>query len=198
MLHFDTEKIKDKSQKEIFDFFYSEGPYKHMYATKSIADHLHTSAKYIMGYIPNRTTKILEIGSGVGHLIKLLYDMGYKNIVGTDISSVAIGRAEHKDLMIACEAKSLPFADDEFDIAVSIGTYEHVPINDIDVSFRELLRATKRAILFIDRGGTDPTHYTNEAEEYWVTRIYKATGTKAIIDKNFTGGSKTHPILINL
>lgn len=190
--------MEGKSQREIFDFFYSEGEYKNMYIPECIVEHLHKSAKYIVGFIPDRTTKILEVGSGVGHLIKLLYDRGYKNIVGTDISSVAIERAEHKEFMIACEAKSLPFADDEFDIAVSIGTYEHMPVEDINVSFRELLRVAKRAILFIDKGGTDLTHYTNEVEEYWVEKIKKATSAKVRIDKDFRGGSNTNPILVNL
>lgn len=198
MSSFDIEKIKGKSQREIFDYFYSEGAYKNMYVPGHIASHIHKSAKYIVGFIPDKTIKILEIGSGIGNLIKILYDQGYKNIVGSDISEVAIRMAEHKERMVACEAKSLPFADGEFDMAVSIGTYEHIPPKDIDASFKELLRVARSAILFIDKGGTDPTHYTNEVEEYWAEKIKKAAGIKVRIDENFRGGSDTRPLLVNL
>lgn len=91
--------------------------------------------------------KILDVGCGKGFL---LYDftkvMPGLQIHGIDISDYAIANAkeEIKDkLQIGC-ATSLPYADDYFDLVISITTLHNLPNYDLDKALREIERVGKK------------------------------------------------------
>lgn len=91
--------------------------------------------------------KILDVGCGKGFL---LYDftkvMSGLQIHGIDISDYAIANAkeEIKDkLQVGC-ATSLPYADDYFDLVISITTLHNLPNYDLDKALREIERVGKK------------------------------------------------------
>ena len=95
--------------------------------------------------ILKRHHKILEIGCGIGKLTNYLYELGYHNIIGIDISEVAItyGRTHFPNISLHCmPADSIKFADEQFDICLSFDLIEHLP--NVTGHFEEVLRVLKQ------------------------------------------------------
>ena len=111
--------------------------------------------------------KILDIGCGKGFL---LYDFTQVvpgvEVRGLDISSYAIENAkeEVKPLMQVGHAKLLPFADQSFDLVISITTLHNLYCYDLDSALREMERVGKQKYLVVES-------YRNEEEKanllYW-------------------------------
>lgn len=64
-------------------------------------------------------TKILEIGSGEGLLLKLLQEKGF-NVVGVDARPVSGGGVRE----VAARIEQLPFADATFDVVVGVAVFD--------------------------------------------------------------------------
>ena len=111
--------------------------------------------------------KILDVGCGKGIL---LYDFTQAvpgiEVCGLDISSYAIENAkeEVKPFLQVGHAKQLPFADQSFDLVISITTLHNLYCYDLDSALRELERVGKRKYLVVES-------YRNEEEKanllYW-------------------------------
>lgn len=51
----------------------------------------------IVSFLPeDKSTKILDLGCGIGNIAELIYNKGYKNYIGVDFSKVAIERARRR------------------------------------------------------------------------------------------------------
>ncbi len=88
--------------------------------------------------------KILEIGCGIGKLCNKLYDRGYHNITGVDISASAIsfGKKSFPHIILnSMDAALLKFPDECFDVCLSFDLVEHLP--DINDHFKEVWRVLK-------------------------------------------------------
>ncbi len=111
--------------------------------------------------------KILDVGCGKGIL---LYDFTQAvpgiEVCGLDISSYAIENAkeEVKPFLQVGHAKQLPFADQSFDLVISINTLHNLHCYDLDSALRELERVGKKKYLVVES-------YRNEEEKanllYW-------------------------------
>ena len=111
--------------------------------------------------------KILDIGCGKWFL---LYDFTQVvpgvEVRGLDISSYAIENAkeEVKPLLQVGHAKLLPFADQSFDLVISITTLHNLYCYDLDSALREMERVGKQKYLVVES-------YRNEEEKanllYW-------------------------------
>ena len=111
--------------------------------------------------------KILDVGCGKGIL---LYDFTQAvpgiEVCGLDISSYAIENAkeEVKPFLQVGHAKRLPFADQSFDLVISINTLHNLYCYDLDSALRELERVGKKKYLVVES-------YRNEEEKanllYW-------------------------------
>jgi SAM-dependent methyltransferase len=72
--------------------------------------------------------KVLEVGCGDGAMLRLLVDRGI-TVAGVDASSSGIERCLSQGLHAECldvSTDSLPFSDDEFDVVISLETFEHL------------------------------------------------------------------------
>jgi len=189
---------------------YNSKSYRGMYANYIfdkyiiLPAHYTDCARYIKNTLHIDTdAKILEIGCGTGALLFVMNkNLDYQNMIGIDISDVAKELSIVPDITFQGDASKLDFADKEFDLIVSIGTYEHLIERDIESSFNEVVRVGQRAILWIDKdknmNKSNPDHVFNEEEEWWAYKIAEATNAKSIfVDKTMKGGSGTNPILIN-
>jgi SAM-dependent methyltransferase len=86
--------------------------------------------------------RILEIGSGSGHMIKHLRDHGF-NVIGTEVNSEYINFAKARfDVdLLPMSGEKLDFPDKHFDVVVSFDVFEHIP--DSDLHLREVSRILK-------------------------------------------------------
>lgn len=76
----------------------------------------------------DRPRKMLEIGCGDGHMLRLLAAHGI-DATGVDASSSGIERCISAGMRAQCldiSADGLPFADDEFDMVLGLETFEHL------------------------------------------------------------------------
>jgi len=87
---------------------------------------------------------ILEIGCGSGNLCNELIQLGFKNIIGTDISNAALNyghqKYEHLDLRLM-DATCLEFPDNTFEAVLSFDLVEHIPA--VNCHLAEVYRVLK-------------------------------------------------------
>ena len=92
--------------------------------------------------------KILDVGCGKGFMLFDLLELvpGIK-VAGLDISTYAIENAlpEVKPRLTVGNAKSLPYADDEFDVVISINTIHNLEIEECKLALREISRVSRGA-----------------------------------------------------
>ena len=112
--------------------------------------------------------KVLDVGCGKGFLA---YDFTQAvpgiEVTGIDVSQYAIDNAvpEIKEQLRVGHANTLPFADDEFDLVVSINTLHNLHCYDLDRALREMERVgTRHKYICVES-------YRNEDEKvnllYW-------------------------------
>jgi SAM-dependent methyltransferase len=107
-------------------------------------------------------SKILDIGCAKGFM---LYDFiqiipGVK-VAGIDVSSYAIDQAMPavKSNVSVGDVRSLPFADDSFDLVIAINTIHNLEGNDLHAALHEIMRVTKQhAFVTVDA-------YRNDVEK---------------------------------
>ncbi len=117
----------------------------------------------IARYVPCDSRTILDAGAGTGILGETMSILGYKDIVGLDISpgmlEVANKKGVYHSLLKMTLGESLDFHDNTFSATVSMGTFTegHAPPE----SFEELIRATRpeghiifsiRADVYLEKG----------------------------------------------
>jgi len=71
-----------------------------------------------------KNAKILDLMCGSGHWTNLIYDKGYKNVIGLDFSKnmLAIAKKKNKKIKyLHADATNLPFKNETFDLIVSLG-----------------------------------------------------------------------------
>jgi len=83
--------------------------------------------------------RLLEVGCGRGHLLRLMQDAG-ANASGVDLNPQAIAQGEANAMAVA-SASSLPFPDAYFDALVSVHAIEHLP--DLDAALAEMVRVVR-------------------------------------------------------
>ena len=79
--------------------------------------------------IITKDLKILEIGSGKGHLLNYFHRKGY-DITGIEINESLIDESQkmHGKLhLVSVKSEILPFLDNSFDVVISFDVFEHIP-----------------------------------------------------------------------
>jgi len=79
-------------------------------------------------YFKNKSVKILEAGCGHGGIVKYLYDIGYKNVAGLEISdsSVDFLNQAYPELDVKQgDIRKMPYEKESFDVVLSYGVIEH-------------------------------------------------------------------------
>lgn len=85
-------------------------------------------AEVIVPLLPDKQTRILEIGCGTGGLLGLLKVQGFEHVQGVDPSPACAATAQqlHQVSVTAAKFSSLPFPDGSFDCIILVGVLEHV------------------------------------------------------------------------
>jgi FkbM family methyltransferase len=88
--------------------------------------------RYAVGIHPllqlPKTARILEAGCGSGRVLRTLADLGYRRLVGQEISTQRLNHVRDRgpDAAQLVRSADLPFAPASFDAVVSTGVIEHV------------------------------------------------------------------------
>lgn len=137
--------------------------------------------------------KALDVGCGPGVAIKDMLDIGHGNITGIDIASELThtwNKLGISDRCVVAPAHKIPFADNEFDFVLCADCLEHIPVEGIDESFREMYRVCSGKAYFLIslvlertyKEGKEPLHCTLKQPEWWKSKIEK-NGFRVVYDK---------------
>lgn len=187
----------EKYDKGTYRFLY--GNYRQNGIVAPLPSHYISCALYMKCILHiDVNDKILEIGCGTGAFLWEMNRLGYQNIIGIDVADKAKEFSIMPEVTFQGNAAKINFEDNNFDLVVSIGVYEHLTAEDFEPSLKEITRVGKRAVLWIDMDEGNSDHIFNEDEEWWASKIVEVANAKsAFVDKKMIGGSGTHPILIN-
>ena len=104
-------------------------------------------------YRLNPKSKILDVGCGKGFLLyDFLQIIPGITVAGVDISEYALKKAlaEVKPFITLGNAKKIPYADNTFDLVISLNTIHNLPIEDCFQALKELERVGKDKFIVND------------------------------------------------
>ncbi len=106
--------------------------------------------------LPDKQTKILELGPNAGRNLGFLYEQGYENLHGIEINQEAVDLMSTnypevaKNVQVnSIEKAIIGMTDNEFDLVFSMAVLEHVS-TESDFIFNEIARIAKRYIISIE------------------------------------------------
>ena len=117
-----------------------------------------------------RTSSILEVGCGYGRILKHLYQLGFKNVIGVDGASSMLERCigtGQKNVMLG-DATDLPFPSNSFDLVIATEVIEHLPKNEGYKAINGIERVSSDRIILSVPNGPRPQSesYGNKYEAH--------------------------------
>lgn len=137
--------------------------------------------------------KVLDIGCGKGRYIKFLAQRGGE-VTGIDLSEEMLNGAKEelkksglRAVLVQGQSTELPFPNQSFDSAVSVGAIHHNLWNDIQQSFSEAARVLKPDSIFVFQGRSkrDTMKPRIQVPDYGYTAI-DSEGDKKGVQHYFT------------
>ena len=114
-----------------------------------------------------RDARVLEVGCNAGRNLKHLWDAGFRNLEGVEISPEAVDllRRTYPELaatrirVSSIEDAAPSFADNHWDVVFTMAVLEHVH-TDSDWVFQHLARASRRFVVTVeDERGASVRHF---------------------------------------
>ncbi|GEA29291.1 pseudaminic acid biosynthesis-associated methylase [Clostridium diolis] len=99
--------------------------------------------------IDKESCKILEIGCNVGNQLRLLQNMGFKQLYGIELQKYAVEKAKELTSNINImqgSAEDIPFKDGYFDLVFTSGVLIHINPKDIKKVLKEIYRCSNNYI----------------------------------------------------
>jgi len=97
----------------------------------------------------DRATRILEVGCNTGMQLRVLQDMGFKDIYGVELQSYAVEESKkHLENINVIQGSGfdLPFRDSFFDLVCTNGVLIHISPDDIPTIMSEMYRCSRKYI----------------------------------------------------
>jgi SAM-dependent methyltransferase len=101
--------------------------------------------KYADMVMTDQSARSLELGAGLGRVLKHYYYRGF-NIEGIERSSVAVDRLKHENPALpirAGDALNMPYMDEEFDVIMAFGVFHNIE-HHMEKAIAETARCLKR------------------------------------------------------
>jgi len=143
-----------------------------------------------------RKGKVLDIACGTGKTMGIISKFKNLELFGCDISEMLLAKASEihnipMEKLRACDATQLPYADNEFDYAFSIGSLEHFTEDGI-VKFLSECYRTVGQISFhqhpVSRSGenegwiTTTQSYHNNSIDWWKEKYEQVYDSVYVLD----------------
>ena len=135
-----------------------------------------------------KNSSILDIGCAKGFMMhdfsKLIPEI---SVNGVDISDYAIENSmkDIKPYVKVADVRNLPFADNSFDLVISINTIHNLGIEELKKALKEIERVSKKdAFITVD------AYRNKEEKEYCfdiITKYFKKFGLEIVNWKRKTG-----------
>ncbi|HVE80872.1 MAG TPA: class I SAM-dependent methyltransferase [Candidatus Dormibacteraeota bacterium] len=145
---------------------------------------------FILNKLIKEGDKVLDVGCGLGYGTTIMA-IKAGQVSGVDVDQKAIDYCRDflkkrnpklKDLKVY-DGYNLPYRDKEFDVTVSIDVIEHV--EDYDAFTEELLRVTKKAVVFATPNRRpETTNSDGTPANYWHLREWKQNELDEILRKH--------------
>jgi len=147
-------------------------------------------------FMVGRKGKVLDIACGTGKTMGILSKFNDLELYGCDISELLLSKAAEKNAipterLRACDATKLPYADNEFVCAYSIGSLEHFTEDGI-VKFLSECHRTVSHISFhqhpVSRSGknegwiTMTQSYHNNSVDWWMEKYESVYESVYVLD----------------
>jgi ubiquinone/menaquinone biosynthesis C-methylase UbiE len=128
--------------------------------------------------------RILDVGCGMGLLVKTLIEKGIE-AYGLDVASKVIddGNYIYPDHFFVGSILQIPFPDNHFETIISTDCLEHISENDIPQALFELHRVCKKSLLI--QLSTEP-----DSDRYWHLTVKKRLWWE---NQFFFAGFRKHP-----
>jgi len=146
--------------------------------------------------LAGRKGKVLDIACGTGKTLELLAKYQALDLYGCDISDMLINKAIERGIeasrLLVCDATQMPYGDDEYDFAFSIGSIEHFTEEGIKKFLGECRRVV-RGVSFhqhpVSRSGenegwvvTSNQSYFNNSVSWWKQQYESIYETVVVLD----------------
>lgn len=139
----------------VFDEYYRdlskyEGPLTLSKVAPPVGKRFRDTAAQVAEFIPNKSSRIFELGSGFGALLKALKDLGCANVLASDPSPGCMRAAkEFYDVPgMVGTVFTVPSPDQPYDMLILTGVMEHIRDLDPTISrFRDLVGNSGRVYL---------------------------------------------------
>ncbi len=136
-----------------------------------------------------KDAKIIEIGCGAGRNLAFLYDQGYTNLAGIEINPHAIALLRETypqlaDITIyegSAEDVLPTLTDDQFNVAVTMSTLQHIHPDSTDV-FDQLVRVAGQLFVIEGPPVRSRRQYPHDYDELFTSRGMTALETKSMKD----------------
>lgn len=160
ILEGESKKMRSSS----IEFSWNPKEFKALLKSNEMDEAIQISLKYM----PDKSARILEAGSGSGRVVKYFSDLGYRNVYGIEINREAIKnlnknypelRVRQGDLL------KMPYPENYFDVVVSYGVVEHFPALGVVSPLKALYRAVKSGGVVIV---SVPSFNYLRKVDYWV------------------------------
>lgn len=142
-----------------------------------------------------RSGKVLDIACGTGKTMEILSRFPTLRLYGCDISDLLISKAVERGIpqkrLLVCDATQLPYHDDDFDYAFSIGSLEHFTEEGIEKFLSECRRTVSKVSYHqhpTSRSGqnegwiTSTQSYHNNSVDWWLEKYRRVFGSVQVLD----------------
>ena len=111
-----------------------------------------TTLKIIEKYITIPKNRALVVGCSYGYEVKALYDYGFKEVTGIDISNEAINLAKklyssYSNSFVLANVENMPFKNESFDFVYAADVLEHT--HDPRKALTEIWRVLKNGYVYV-------------------------------------------------
>lgn len=145
--------------------------------------------RYVFANTWTKNKKVLDAATGQGYGAGILLSLGASSVVGIDTDKDAINNANNllqspKAQFKVCDIFNLEenFKENEFEVCVSLETFEHLPLERINEYLQSLKKVTSEYIII-----STPKRKTQEWVYNGGTHLYEYSPTEFvdILNKNF-------------
>lgn len=141
--------------------------------------------------------KVLDIACGTGKTMEIISRFPL-DVHGCDISDLLIGKAIERgiqqDHLTICDATKMPYENDSFDYAYSIGSLEHFTEEGITLLLKECRRTVRKVsfhMIPVSRSGKDEgwlktyQSFHNNSVAWWLEKYQSAYETVYVLDSTW-------------